>query len=190
MLDTKRALIAAWGHKYVQWSWIYQLKRSDTLAAFSNCSLDDNPGIGMGDGDPAGQINGYLRFDPTTAVDEPERWEMTNWLACPDARGRGGPTANACTVDITPRRCRKFRPAPGRKFKWTNTLLSAGAAAPAGPAKPAQPAVPSARAGNEGLTLAGPKVAQTGTARADEHGLVTAKGVIITLGRHRIVIRR
>ncbi len=182
MLDTRRAFLASWGAR-IDAGWIYQLKRSDPLAAFSNCSLDSDPGIGMGDGDPDGQINGYLRFDPSTAVDSPDRWEMDVWLAGPDARGRGGAPAEACTVDITPRRCRAFKPACGQKFKWTNTLLPARAPAP--PQKPRKPKPPEAKP-----QAPGPPLTQTGPADADEHGLVTAKKVIVTKGRHRIIIRR
>ncbi len=163
MLDTKRAFIASWGAR-IDARWIYELKRSDTLAAFANCSLDDSPGIGMG-GDPNGQINGYLRFDPATAVDEPDRWEMTVWLHAGDDRGRGAAPADACTVDVTPRRCREFRPRRGQRFQWTAAPLPGGEGAGAGRV-------------------------QKGTALADEHGLVTAEKVIVTKGRRRIAIRR
>ncbi len=89
-----------------------------TIPAFSNCSLDDNPGSGdPADGEFCGQMNGYLAWDNRQAVDEPNRWEITVWLvkACPE---------DSCTVDVTPRHCQRFKPKAGQSFKW--------AAAPAG----------------------------------------------------------
>ncbi|KPK82703.1 MAG: hypothetical protein AMJ81_09465 [Phycisphaerae bacterium SM23_33] len=185
MQDTKRAFIAAWG-MHVSADWIYELRRDDTLAAFTHCSLDSNPGIGMDDGDREGQINGYLRFDAATAVDAPDRWEMAVWLAGPDLRGRGGAPEDACTVDVTPRRCRKFQAAPGQKFKWTNTLLAPEEAKKEEKSPALKPLPPS----DEKVKMTVPAVTQTGTAVADEHGLVTAEKVLVTRGRHRIVISR
>ncbi len=159
MLDTKRPFVAAWGMG-VSAGWIYQLKRQDTLAAFGNCSLDSNPGIGMDDGDREGQINGYLRFDAASAVDEPRRWEMTVWLYGGDERGRYAAPADTCTVDVTPRRCLAFKAKPGEKFKWTNVSLKDN------------------------------KVIQSGRATADQWGLVTAEKVTVTKEKSRIRIER
>ena len=159
MLDTKRPFIATWG-KGVSAGWIYDIKRDDTLAAFGNCSLDNNPGIGMDDGDREGQINGYLRFDSASAADEPDRWEMTVWLYGGDDRGRYGAPADSCTVDVTPRRCRKFKPAPGQTFKWTV------------------------------VSLPDKKVIQSGPATADKWGLVTCRNVKVIKTKSRIRIER
>jgi len=65
-----------------------------------------------------------------------------------------------CTVDITPRRLAKFKPRPGEAFKWTN------------------------------FDLAGDKVVQSGTVKADRWGLVTLASVVVTTGRNRITIAR
>jgi hypothetical protein len=162
MLDTKRPFLAAWGMN-VDASWIYRIRRAEPLAAFGNCSLDSNPGIGMDDGDREGQINGYLRFDSASAVDRGDRWEMTVWLFAGDERGRYGAPADSCTVDITPRRCRQFRPKPGQTFRWTNTVPP----------------------GEEGA-----KAVQTGTAVADRWGLVTARKVVVAKDKGRLVIER
>ena len=70
-------------------------------------------------------------------IDEPDRFEIT-------IHGQGKVTyAGGGTSDVTPRRTRKFRPKPGRKFQWENVDLKTG------------------------------KVIQSGQAEADEHGLVT-----------------
>jgi hypothetical protein len=90
-----------------------------TIPAFSNCSLDNNPGTGDPDaGEPFGQINAWLLWNPDDSADKPGRWEMTVYLvgSCPD---------KDCTVDITPRHCAQFKPKPGDKFKWSNTPTGA-----------------------------------------------------------------
>jgi len=85
---------------------------------------------------------------------------MTVYLLAADKRIRRGAPLDACTADVTPRRCRRFKAAPGQKFTWINT------------------------------SLADNRVVQTGRAVADPHGLVTAEKVIITKGRNRLVIKR
>ncbi|OPX21996.1 MAG: hypothetical protein B1H04_05715, partial [Planctomycetales bacterium 4484_123] len=82
-----------------------------------------------------------------------DRWALTVYLV-DECR------AETCTVDVTPRRLKNFRPAPGEKFKWTNT------------------------------SLANKRLLQSGTVTADEWGLVTLKGVTVTRGRNRLEIRR
>lgn len=88
-----------------------------TLPAFTNCSLDDNPGDGdPKDGDAEGQSNLYLYWDSDAdaMVDEPDRWAMTLRL------NKKSPKPE-CTVDVTPRRCQQFKARPGERFRWTNT---------------------------------------------------------------------
>ena len=125
-----------------------------TLPAFSRCSLDNNPGNGdPADGDSCGQINGYLVWDNRDAVDERDAWEMTVWLvdACPEER---------CTVDITPRHSRLFKPRAGEKFRWANTSVADG------------------------------KLVGSGEVAADRWGLVTLRGVTVSKGKNRIRIQR
>jgi len=163
LLDTKRAWSCVFhegpliGHRAPEW--IFQLRRSDSVAAFGNCSLDDNPGIGFG-GDPGGQMNAYLCFDARSQVDRADRWEMTVYLHAGDKRGRNAAPLDQCAVDVTPRRCRQFKAAPGEEFAWTNTSEEDG------------------------------KLVQRGTATADRWGLVTAEKVIVSKGRNRLAIWR
>ncbi len=85
-----------------------------SLPAFTRCSLDDEPGSGdPADGAPKGQFNLYLRWDTEGVADEEGRWEVTAYLV------EKAPS-DACTVDVTPRRCRKFAAKPGERFAWTN----------------------------------------------------------------------
>ncbi len=93
--------------------------RNKSYPAFGNSSIDDKPGSGdPKDGDLEGGIN--LGFIWKDVVDEPGKWAVTlsNDLCKADM-----------TVDITPRRCQKFKAKAGEKFKWTNSAGGAGDAA-------------------------------------------------------------
>jgi hypothetical protein len=131
-----------------------RMKLESAMPAFSNCSLDNNPGNGdPADGDFVGQINGYLLWDDGDCADQPHRWEMTVWVVkgCPDDR---------CTVDVTPRHCKAFKPKPAERFKWTNTSIA------------------------ENNTI------DSGDVAADKFGLVTLPQVTVTKGRNRLAIER
>jgi len=167
MLRTRRAFVASWDQRS-PWTWRatpvhravmsgqLDIHRDLSLPAFSNCSLDDNPGSGELDtGDPDGQINGYLLWDAGGTVETAKRWEVTLWLDESAPR-------SSCRVDLTPRRCRHFRPKPGQRFTWTNTTL-----------------------GGQGEA-----VIQTGRVLADRFGLVTLKGLVVGKARARVVIER
>jgi len=133
------------GLKQVDWT--------KTLPAFSRGSLDNNPGNGdPTDGDYYGTINGWLLWQ-NDSVDEPGRWEMTVYVIASCLR-------SDCTVDITPRHCKAFKPKPGQKFRWTNTALADG------------------------------KVVQSGELTADKWGLVTVPAAAVSKGRNRIVITK
>ena len=128
------------------------VRTDQSLPAFSHCGLDDDPGGGdPKEGDPKGQVNLYLYWRTDDVVDEAGRWEMTVGLI------DKAPKAE-CTVDVTPRRCQKFRPKPGAALKWTNT------------------------------SLADKREIQTGRAKADKWGLVTLEKVRVTKGRNRLRI--
>jgi len=99
---------------------INAMPRDKTLPAFSRCSLDGNPGNGdPSDGDPWGQMNGFMIWEFDNSVDKQNEWEMTVMLASDAFRDR-------CTADITPRRCQAFKPKPGTEFTWTNTSVKDG----------------------------------------------------------------
>ena len=143
------------------------IRLDQSLPAFTNCSLDDDPGTGTKlktpkeitvgketrkdfyDGDSVGQINLYLYWDTETIVDTPARWEMTIALTekAPEDK---------CTVDITPRRLQQFKSPPMQKFRWNNS--------------------------------SGEGEVQSGEVTADKWGLLTLKGIIITKSGNRITI--
>jgi len=120
--DARQTFVGAWGGGRISpevYTLIYGFPFDKSVPAFSNCSLDGNCGNGdPADGDPWGQINGYLLWDPATITDRPDRWEMTVFLASDAFR-------QSCTVDVTPRHRRAFQPKAGAVFRWTNTDLKA-----------------------------------------------------------------
>jgi hypothetical protein len=88
------------------------VRLDQSLPAFAHGSLDDDPGSGdPTDGDPEGQVNLYLGWEPDQVVETTDRWEAVLWLSKASAK-------DGCVVDVTPRRCRKFRPQPGDRFRW------------------------------------------------------------------------
>jgi hypothetical protein len=128
------------------------LARRGAFPAFSNASIDRDPGTGAGngqqawstetgyagvvstagdtgwDGERAGGLNRFLRWDATKVVDTIDRFELP--LRVLD--GAGGPPPAAgypttgdkldgtlpVTVDVTPRRVQAFRCRPGERIRW------------------------------------------------------------------------
>ena len=107
------------------------VRTDQSLPAFTACSLDEDPGTGKAltppkelkggdgrvrkdyyDGDPSGHANRWLYWETKDVVDEPKAWEMTILLT------KDAP-ADECTVNVTPRRCQKFKPAAGAILSWT-----------------------------------------------------------------------
>lgn len=92
--------------------------RNQSYPALGNSSIDQKLGNGdAGEGDPEGGINLGFRWDEV--VDEPDRWSVR--LANDLAR-------EEMTVDVTPRRCQKFKPRPGSEVRWSSSLGESGKA--------------------------------------------------------------
>jgi hypothetical protein len=120
LLQARQPFVASWssGPPRELSRALGDMRWDQTLPAFSNCSLDNNPGNGApADGDYYGCINGWLLWDDKTAVDKKDTWEMTVYViaSCPESE---------CTADVTPRRCEQFQPKAGQTFEWTNTSLA------------------------------------------------------------------
>ena len=124
--DVRQPYVAQWGGGGIARevrAGLYGLRWDKSVPAFSNGSLDNNPGNGdPDDGEPWGQINGYLFWDYASIVDKPDRWEMTVSLVASSPE-------DACTVDVTPRHRKAFNPKPGTIVRWTNAPMSGGQAA-------------------------------------------------------------
>ncbi len=158
--------------------------RSDqTLPAFTNCSLDEDIGTGRmktkeeiqeeiqalqakaaeagqdpkkvhvspADGAASGAYNAHLWWQTDDVIDQPGTWEMTVILK-PSA------PKDACTVDLTPRRCQKFAAPAGAKFRYSVTDLQAN------------------------------KVLASGQATADDLDLLTLKQIPLVKGNNRVKI--
>lgn len=90
--------------------------RNQSYPAFGNSSLDQKLGNGdPKDGDLEGGIN--LGFDWKDVIDQEDKWSvrMTNELAKADM-----------TVDVTPRRCQKFKVKPGDRVRWSSSTGDSG----------------------------------------------------------------
>jgi len=118
--DFRQPYVGQWGGASVAGevrTGLGRLRWDKSVPAFSHCSLDNNPGNGdPDDGEPWGQINGYLFWDYASIVDAKDRWEMTVYLVPSSPE-------DTCTVDVTPRQCRAFKAKPGQTFSWTNTSV-------------------------------------------------------------------
>jgi hypothetical protein len=93
-----------------------KLARDRSYPALGNSSLNQNMGNGdPTDGDLVGGIN--LGFDWKDVVDDENQWIVTlsNDLAKVDM-----------TVDVTPRRCQKYKARPGDSFRWTASTGGSG----------------------------------------------------------------
>lgn len=140
---------------------ILDAQLGQNVPAFTECSLDDSPGNGdPADGDSEGQLNLYLRWETDTLVEDANRYEVTVYLIEDSPK-------EECRVDLTPRRCRKFKPAPGTKFKWVNS-----------------------RRGSGETTAGTGRDLQSGEATTDGWGLVTLRGVRVSKAGSRIKITR
>ena len=93
-----------------------KISRKASYPAFTNSSIDNKLGDGNPqDGDKQGGIN--LGFTWTSVGDTPDAWtvRLANEL-----------TKAGMTVDITPRRTKAFRPAPGETVRWTTSTGRSG----------------------------------------------------------------
>jgi len=181
MKETRRAFAAVWMSngpglaRGVCGDMVPQIKLHQSLPAFSNCSLDTSPLTDQPKGfyrtgkydddfqkyaDKEGGINLYQRWDTDSIVDEAQMWAVTVWLTSPNEQGKFGSPADSATMDITPRRCQKFKAKPGELFLWSNTSIQ------------------------DGKTIA------SGEVTANKWGLVTIKHALVSKTCNRIVLKR
>jgi hypothetical protein len=181
MKETRRAFAAVWMSngpglaRGVCSDMVPKIKLHQSLPAFSNCSLDTSPQTDRPRGsyrpgrydedfqkyaDKEGGINLYQRWDPNNIVDEPKTWAVTIWLVSPNKRGEFGSPTDSATMDVTARRCQKFKAEPGEQFFWTNTSLRDA------------------------------RIIASGEVKADRWGLVTVDHIVVNKRGNRIVIKR
>lgn len=111
------------------------LRRDRPFPAFTGSSLDRDPprwdeaAEAFVGGDPRGMRNRYLAWVTADIVDERERLELPLFVRTdPPAEpfadgypevGHGYTGALPVTVDVTPRRVRRFRCLPGERVRWS-----------------------------------------------------------------------
>jgi hypothetical protein len=110
-----------------------------SFPAFSHFSANNNPGTGAGDavgsdsqlgdntydGDPAGGLNRFLRWNSTTISDQPAQYSIEIKLSS----GPQGYKGTGETVDVTPRRLQRFEVKPGATYSWSTSAQQSGQAA-------------------------------------------------------------
>jgi len=95
-----------WEDEIFDWM-VESIRLDQSYPAFSNCSLNDDPGTGDPmSGDPMGTINGYLRW--SNAFENEREWAM-DLLLDADA------PADTGVVDVTLRRLQQLRFQPGQR---------------------------------------------------------------------------
>lgn len=101
--------------------------------AFSNCSINQNPGKGSpNNGDAIGALNGYLDWSDASIFDTNTTFSITCFVK--NMYGNGVLLAkqyDSCTTDITLRRLQNFKPVPGQTIYWevrksTGTVVQQG----------------------------------------------------------------
>jgi hypothetical protein len=93
---------------------IFNFRTDQSYPAFSDFSLNDNPGDGdPSDGDERGAINRYTWWDPSSIVDSLSTYEVSVYLFdfCPE---------QFASVTITPRRLQNLYHEPGTVYTWEN----------------------------------------------------------------------
>ncbi|PCJ52118.1 MAG: hypothetical protein COA79_24585 [Planctomycetota bacterium] len=118
------AIWGPWGHggfkepriQNHKWWGMFSFNSDESVPAISNCSSNDNPRK-----QKSGQMNCKLEWSARendfhkqgtkdNIVDKVDRWEV-------NIRSKSGAEQ---TADITPRRCKNFKPKPGEEFIWEN----------------------------------------------------------------------
>ncbi|HYV92810.1 MAG TPA: T9SS type A sorting domain-containing protein [Chitinophagales bacterium] len=100
----------------------YRFATNISYPAFSNCSVNQNPGNGTpSNGDPYGAINGYLDWHDDNIVDKACTYAVHVFMKDFYVGGVLDPEQySTCKTDITIRRMQRFLPAAGATIQWSN----------------------------------------------------------------------
>jgi pimeloyl-ACP methyl ester carboxylesterase len=135
-------------------TYLYRFRSDLSWPAFSHCSANGDPGNGWSSsGDTLGTINGSMEWDPAL-TDSATVWRVTLSTRALTTRWGVRAAPESLTVDVTPRRLQRFRPAPGVQVSWKAIRVSDGAQ------------VQSGSVGVDGMgriTIPGVKTYRTGT---------------------------
>jgi hypothetical protein len=109
-----------WQPSFPNFSFFTRYRTNLSYPAFSNCSINNNPGNGTpSSGDLIGTINGHLDWTDDI-VDTTDRWEVT--LRIKDLATTSGAriAPDSATTDVTLRRLQAFSVPSGYTVNWEN----------------------------------------------------------------------
>jgi hypothetical protein len=109
-----------WQPSFPNFSFFTRYRTNLSYPAFSNCSINNNPGNGNpSNGDAIGSINGHLDWNDNI-VDLTNRWEITLRLKDLATTFGSDIAPDSATTDVTLRRLQAFSVQPGRAIRWVN----------------------------------------------------------------------
>jgi hypothetical protein len=109
-----------WQPSFPNFSFFTRYRTNLSYPAFTNCSINDNPGNGTpSNGDPIGSINGHLDWNDNI-VDLTNRWEITLRLKDLSTIYGSDIAPDSATTDVTLRRLQAFNVPPGYRINWEN----------------------------------------------------------------------
>jgi hypothetical protein len=109
-----------WQLTFPNFSFFTRYRTNLSYPAFSNCSIDSDPGNGTpSNGDPIGSINGHLDWTDNI-IDETNRWEATLFIK--DLLTTGGTITvpDSALTDVTLRRLQNFSVLSDSVITWEN----------------------------------------------------------------------
>jgi hypothetical protein len=109
-----------WQPSFPNFSFFIRYRTNLSCPAFSNCSINDNPGNGNpSNGDAIGSINGHLDWNDNI-VDLANRWEITLRLKDLSTIYGSDIAPDSATTDVTLRRLQAFNVPVGYRINWEN----------------------------------------------------------------------
>ena len=109
-----------WQPSFPNFSFFTRYRTNLSYPAFTNCSINDNPGNGTpSNGDQIGAINGHLDWNDNI-VDVADRWEITLKLKNLLTTFGSDVAPDSATTDVTLRRLQNFVVPTGSLIMWEN----------------------------------------------------------------------
>ena len=109
-----------WQSSFPNFSFFLRYRTNLSYPAFSNCTLNNNPGNGIpSSGDPIGTINGHLDWNDNI-VDLANRWEITLKLKDLSTIYGADIAPDSGISDVTLRRLQLFKVPPRSTINWEN----------------------------------------------------------------------
>jgi hypothetical protein len=110
-----------WQPSFPNFSFFTRYRTNLSYPAFTNCSINDNPGNGdPSNGVTTGSINGHLDWNDNI-VDTTDRWEITLKLKDLSTIYGSDVAPDSGTTDVTLRRLQAFRVQPRSLIHWENS---------------------------------------------------------------------